>query len=72
MIHKSVVEKSQGAIKPHEVGQLTFAEVCWYLEDSKNRGGGGGGDMSDAELAAEVERWRRMSPAEKLRDYKRF
>ena len=67
-MEKSLLEKSQGAIKPWEIGQITLAEALMFLEDPKERGGTGAMNLNDAEMAAELARWQALTPLERLRE----
>lgn len=71
MLEKSLLEKSQGSIKPWEIGRFTIAEALMFLEDPRGRGPGGTPNMNDDEIAAELQRWQGLTPLERLRDVRR-
>ena len=62
-IEKSILEKSQGSVKPWEIEQWTLPEVFLFL-DSPERPG-----ISEAEAIAEIEAWSRLGPKERLRAF---
>lgn len=70
ILEKSILEKSQGAIKPWEIGQLTLSEALMFLEDPSGRAGSAP-TLSDREIEAELERWQGMTPLERLRNFVR-
>lgn len=71
IIHKAMVEKGQGSIKPWEIGAWTLPEILWFLEDCDGRGSDGTPGMSDWQIEQESQRWAAMSPLERLRNYQR-
>ena len=65
-LEKSLLEKSNGAIKPWEIGQFTLAEILMFLEDPEKRAPSGLPNMSDTEMTAAFEIWQALTPLERL------
>ena len=63
-LEKSILEKSQGAVKPWEIELWTLPEVFLFLDSPEQAG------ISEAEAIAELEAWAALKPSERLRAFR--
>ena len=71
-MHKGIVEKSNGAIAPKEVGTWTLPEIDLFLADPKEHTPTGNANLkTDWEAATELAAWARLTPLERLQNFQR-